>query len=902
MAFQAQLSAQAGELVECVARTSPKSRQFNKHREQVLRRLLHHSFLRTNQFEVETRLNGLEEIFRIQHREGLADALRSRLDRLNHSPEQWHPEILYLLLELSDQPLRNTRLESLKELHGPKSEPAPRLTWEDIAREDGWAQDPDLWRSVDYSDTSDDDALEDRSTESDDSDEQSASGEALWRVRKAEDVIINLQDGSKLQEIRDAHQWRLGPQPSEGDVRSHKVAITELHILREVLFMLRGYKTSLFPIDSTPDFTYQLPSVSWVTYKALINSFAEMGRKVGILRALSKQSQRAPHLQVFQDCVSRSLRSFDEAVTNIESRIILVKQDVVLSLVAASDELKAPLEPLSRLSDIVQQLEDSGHGAFRYLELLFLEIGNSQISGRRSTYEFLGRIFFDCFQYYLRPIRLWMQDGQLIPGDKLFFVSECATHVPMNEAWTSQFRLRRTADGNLYAPSFLHPSVNKIFTAGKSIVMLKHLGKYERDELNTAEASEPALDFDALLSPDLELAPFAELFDAAFERWIQSKHQATSAMLKSVLFESCGLWANLATMQLLYFMSDGALADSFCSSIFKKLDTLPQGWRDRYALTSLAQEVYSTSLDSPRLSVTIGQQGQRLPASTARDFVRKYLPELGLVFNVRWPVQMILTGESLLRYKTVFTLLLQLRRAHYMLNKQRFQPDPTVSVDNWSDRGGYYSIRSRLLWFCTTFWTYLSTLVLAPNGEKLRLDLEAAPDVDAMIEVHLAFTRRVMDEACLGAKLEPIKECILDILDLTIQLDKAYSLNALREAEEMHETSRLSLISSPARTPLKGTPRRGGAPRTRRAVGTSDDEDSENPDSDLRHGDPGSTGKSFGDEARGIQGVFESRLKFVSDGLRAVARATGSSAAAKWDILAEMLDAGVDLQRYHPLA
>ncbi|MBE3044519.1 hypothetical protein IMZ48_18520, partial [Candidatus Bathyarchaeota archaeon] len=509
----------------------------------------HHNYLRTNQFEVEERLNGLEEISRIQHREGLADALHERLDRLSSFPAKWHPDILHLLLELSDQPVRNTRLEALDDLKEPEPEHAPPLKWEDIAREDGWgAEDLDLWKTNDYSDESEDEVYEDQLSESDDPDEVLSSEEALWRAHKVEDLIVNLKGGPRLQDIRDAQQWRLGPQPADGEARSHKVAITELQIIREVLFMLRGYKTSLFPIDSTPDFTYQLPGISWVTYKALINSLAEMGRSLGVLRTFAERRQTFHHFQVFQDCVLRGLRSFDEKVTAIETRIILAQQDVVLSLVAISNELKPSLEPFTQLSGVVQQLEESGHGAFRHLELLFMEIGNAQVSGRRPTYEFLGRVFFDCFRFYLRPIRQWMQDGQLIPGDKVFFVSQSATHTSMSEVWTTQFRLRRTTDGSLYAPDFLHPSANKIFTAGKSIVILKHLGKYQRD---TAE-TEPTFDFDSIFSPDLELAPFSELFDGAFEQWIQSKYQVTSTTLKDALFTSCGLWANLEAMQLLY--------------------------------------------------------------------------------------------------------------------------------------------------------------------------------------------------------------------------------------------------------------------------------------------------------------------------------------------------------------
>ncbi len=35
-------------------------------------------------------------------------------------------------------------------------------------------------------------------------------------------------------------------------------------------------------------------------------------------------------------------------------------------------------------------------------------------------YALLGSIFFRCFQVYLRPIRLWMEEGSIVPQDEAF--------------------------------------------------------------------------------------------------------------------------------------------------------------------------------------------------------------------------------------------------------------------------------------------------------------------------------------------------------------------------------------------------------------------------------------------------------------------------------------------------
>ncbi|PKS10803.1 hypothetical protein jhhlp_002560 [Lomentospora prolificans] len=917
MAFQAQLFSFTSELVEAITGTSSmlpffglssdiqiltrdtqsQPEKFSKYRDRTLRRLRNHNFLRTNQFEVEKTLNGLEETFRVHHREALADALRERLDALDPVPEKWRPDFLHLLLELSDRPLQNTNLDDLDALRPPTRQPQPQLRWEDIAKEDGWADEPDLWASIDYSDSDagvDEEYLSDSGSDG----HSSASDQLSGSSRVAKDFVLEPQDHSTLEALKEAQKWRVHQPLRPSEAGRRKVAISELQVLREALSMLRGQSTTLFSEDYAPNVTYQLSDVSMDTYQSLIDGLAETGRRLGILRAFCMRPQSASHIQVFQDCVTRNLYSFDTHVTNIESRLIQLHQDTIISLVAALNELKTPLEPLYKLSDILRQLEESNQGAFRYLELLFQEIGVAQVSGRRTTYEVLGRIFFECFRFYLRPMRLWMQEGELIPGDKIFFVSESATYVPLNQVWRDQFRVKRTADGSLYAPKFLSPSAGKIFIAGKSIVILKHLGKYSSVQNGLGQENEPTFDFDSMFASASDLAPFTELFNASFDRWVRSKHHATALGLKKVLFESCGLWADLEVMQLLYFMADGSLADSFCTSIFKKLDMLSAAWRDRYALTSLAQEAYSPNVPHHRLSVTIGQRGQRVPAITARDFVRKLLPEISLIYNVRWPVQMILAEESVIRYKSVFTLLLQLRRANYMLKKHRILANDATDGENWDDRSVYYLVRSKLLWFCNTLQSYLTSLVLLPNCEKLRADLESSQDVDAMTEVHLAFTKRVLDECCLGSKLEPIREGILDIVDLTIQLEKAYVLNARRESEEMQEISRLSIITSPPRPSLTSTPSRG-LKTPRRGVDSSDDDDEDDEDAHIDHDGHGRHDvRSFKETVLTLHSSFDKHLRFVTEGLRAVARATGDTAASKWYILAEMLETGITGARF----
>lgn len=686
-----------------------------------------------------------------------------------------------------------------------------------------------------------------------------------------------------------------------------KIPISEFQILREVLFLLNGLPTSLFGPDCTPVPKYQLSDVSWDTYRALVNSFAEYGRTILPLRKFIETTQDVPLVQAFQDSVRQCLRCFDKQISQIQGRYVEIQEDRVISLIALQEELKPHLVPLAGLGHVVRLLQEERYAhSFRFLELLYDATCIAQLSGDERTYSYLGEIFFDCFRVYIRPIREWMEQGELTPGDKTFFVAESSTSVPLNQIWSDKFNLRKSQQGQLHAPSFLQPAVRKIFNTGKSIVVLKHLGRFQRlandDDLRLPE---PPLDFQCICSsPDLAFAPFSELFDGAFDRWVQSKHLSTSSNLQTILFESCGLWSSLDALEHVYFMSDGSLADTFTSSVFASLDARSTTWTDRFTLTELAQEAWSpcASLESYRLSASVDpDQTFRDNPDEARRSVRNSLAGIRLSYKLAWPVQLIITKSTIIYYQTLFTLLLRLRRSATILITSSALLKSHTGKQPDDHEQAYYALRSRLLWFTTSLHSYLTTLVLTPEIAKMHAALQDSEDIDDMIDIHTTFARRLADEALLGAKLDPIHQCVLDVLDLAVRLEDARRVEGERQAAEA------------ARYAQYGTPkRRGGAradppPSALRGVYVSPREKEREEDETILFGDdddlPGGphwTGRgsqpqprTYAETLGGARADFDRHLRFIAGGLRGVARASTDAAAAKWDILAEMLEMGI---------
>ncbi|KAF4585533.1 gamma-tubulin complex component GCP5 [Ophiocordyceps camponoti-floridani] len=769
MAFAARLGPLSQDLLQSLAPSDTEidtQLSCSWHPDAVLRKLKTHPYLRTNPFEIEQRLEGLDEKFRVNNREALANALRLRLNSLSRQPSQWHPDVLHLLLELSDQPTFKTRLDSLHTLQQSREPPPPEspLNWQQIAREDGWGRDEDLWKSTSYSSDGSVDDDTGLVSAAGSSEATSLAGDDETPARTAQDYIVHPVDSDALQLVLEAQSWRTNP--------SEPCVVSELQVVRDVLFMLHGLECSLFDRTAEPISGFRMAGTAPETHSALMSSLADKGRRMRTIRQFVAQPQTVPHVQALQDCLSRRLAHVDGRLSAMESRFALPGGEVVVSLLAVMSELALCLEPALALSRVVSQLRDATTSdTFHCLELLFEEIGVAQLAGKSDTFEVLVRVFVECLNIYLRPVQLWMREGKLLPGDESFFVIESSTHVSLGDTWQSRFQFRKTADRRPQAPSFIRPAVGDIYNAGRNMVVLRLLGKATAP---LSSGAEPPLDYDALCPAGFELAPFADMFSAAFGRWVQSRCCETWAILKPTLVGDWGLFESLDALQALYLMADGRAAATLCSALFAVKDA---GWRDGYAVTMTGREAYASLQDSSRLVISF--DGDLVAGN---DSVRAVLPVIKISYRLPWPVQMIVTTESIANYQSIFTLLLQLKKAMHVLHEARL---PDEYREDRAQSCLFYATRHKLLWFCATMHTYLAMQVLEPTAVQMKRDLKSADSIETMIATHCGGMKLMTEQACLSHELTSVREKMLDILDLAVRLDDSQTNDCPEDLVEM---------------------------------------------------------------------------------------------------------------------
>lgn len=855
-----------------------------------------------------SRFDGLEEKFRVYNEDPLADALRERLILLEEKEIKCAPEILQLLLDLSGKPVSTSKLEDLDFLREQEPDTGPPLKWNDLVAEDPLLRDKSVWRNVDFGAESSDgeDGFEDSRSELSGTDTTVQSSIDEEFSRRPEEYIIDTVNKEELEKLRQAQFWKKTLSVGGVKLETVRKSITELQAIREVLFMFSGWPTSLFEFTAevqkaiVPSKGFALKHASVESFEKLLTGLAEKGSVVLILRSWAKLPQPIPLIQIFQSSVLERINALDTSLSSIHQRFVAIEHDVVVSLLEVQEKIDGYLRPILRLSEMIERLETEKYPhSFRYLEMLYDETCTSQMAGDDQMYAFMGKIFFGCFQVYLRPLRTWMENGELKSGDKMFFVSEGTTDAGPASIWQSRYQIRQTQGGVLHAPRFLRATANKIFTTGKSVVVLKHLNKFTALGSSRHEI-EPVLNFETVCDLSrLRLAPFPELFDVAFDAWVESKHHLASSRLRATLFDSCGLHKSLDAIANIYFMADGATSAVFTNAIFDKLDTLDESWNDRFTLTELSQSTFGSiaSVSPDRLRTEV----LHLPRNV-QDVARcrrsvKILSAVEFKYRLSWPIQIIVTPSTISSYQRIFTFLFQIRRSSHILSRQRLIDDVLTHTSSADERALYYSIRTRFIWFIQTLYYYLTSLVIEPNSLKMREQLKDSKDVDRMIEVHATNIKSTLDQALLGSRLELIHKTILKILDLGIKLEDAQAANAAANKETMEqqrEMMDLSMASLGLHTPRKRLNKLTRSTGKVKDDSSSDEDVEKEIDVDLSilSSTYEDAGESYVEKLRKMKADFDRLGRFVASGLRGVARAGGGDEARSWDVLGEMLEAG----------
>ncbi|KAK4890523.1 hypothetical protein LTR27_010804 [Elasticomyces elasticus] len=730
---------------------------------------------RVNPFEIKDRCAGLVEKFGVLNRDDLAEALQSRLDSLPQT--RWIPDVLSLLLQLSNRPLESVSLSGLDGLTKVFSPPT-ELTWEDIVAEDPLT-DEDVWGNVErgYHSSGDDKVFDDSDSEPTTSTQATSLAEddfaALARLH------IVKPDASLLGDVRTAREMLSRPRDS-----SDANTVSELTLICETISMLRGLPTYLFSVGTggvvSVSSNLCIATASKPMLNHVLSHFAEIGTQLGFLRHWTHRQQGEACVQSIQAAVQYTTSAIDLSIGRLEQRFIEPPDSCVVSLVDVRIEVEDFTRAAIHLSSIIVANDRASNGnessSFVLLDALYKEACMADMAGDKHLFDAIAGALLAGVRTYLRPVLLWAGSGDLPEQEAdTFFVRPDEENCPLGEMWHKRFTLRLQTSERACAPEVMQPFIQQLYAAGKERAFLK---------LNGHEADEPFVDVVSLTArlkmatvterlTTNSLMPFDELLHELLRDCFDATRPPKTTTSRAVMLEHVDLLRHTHAFDNVFLGSDGMALQAFTGSLFGLLQRGSSSWHDKFFLTRLAQSTLGAdpSVDAHCVSVSVltdDKPSARGPASRQLDRVK-------LAYAVPWPVQNVVRSADLPTYSAAFTLLLQIEYAAYVLRPQTF--DLRKLELGWRSAGPALqeasSLRARLIWFIGILRSHYGT-VITTHANGLRRNLETADGIDSMAEIWATHDKHLRLCVLLAPNVAPLMDAVKHILRLSESLEDAW--------------------------------------------------------------------------------------------------------------------------------
>jgi len=727
------------------------------------RDLRHHRFPRTDQFQVRDSLDGLIEKFEVLNNERLADALKKRLEELESESTKWKPEILSLLLLLSDEPLRKSTVDALDMLY--QDDFQPTLTWDEILADDPLEADG-VWDEVDFRAGSEDEDTTLLSLASSHTSEDTRSSSIDERsVDVAAQAFVLPIHSDELGSVLHAKQ---------------QTNLTEVQLIRETLHMLYGLPTAIYKIDGV-DHTIRaqssimLESLSKTALSSLLQSFASMGTEIGVLRHYSKVRHDGFLIQTFAAAIDEQLQDFGASIARIENSFVNMNESLVVSLITLESEVRNLVEQFVYLKTVIQVM----HGlpttqSFRLLDELYNHVCMAEIIGDSEGFDRTSRLFSRCLHTYLKPLGTWMDDGDLgLPNVASPFISR--DNVGISNFWKDRYIQALDEDGLFTGPGFLQSLMPQMFASGKSVAFMRELGlSTTTPEHVLSEIDRVIPDFSIKHAADeqISLIPFPQLLHSRLEAWVSSKHQHTWRTLSQHLQRKGGIMNTVEALEYLYLSKDGSLTNQCASTVFAKLDAGKATWHEPLFLEDLVRSCFANyaSVDKRRISITRINEAKFIERSR-RDRTVKALAIIPAYIAYSFPADIhnIISPKTAMPiHVAISTILLQLHRPISLLSLRSLKHSKTSHHAQQARRYLTLRLRHRLLHTLTTIRSHLLHEAIAPASRTLHSALMSATSIDGLIAAHATYMARLERGCLLSTQVSGVHGAILSLADLGV--------------------------------------------------------------------------------------------------------------------------------------
>ncbi|XP_026689836.2 gamma-tubulin complex component 5-like [Ciona intestinalis] len=288
-------------------------------------------------------------------------------------------------------------------------------------------------------------------------------------------------------------------------------------------------------------------------------------------------------------------------------------------------------------------------------------------------------------------------------------------------------------------------------------------------------------------------SPIPVLIKESISPLVQEKCEHASSMLLEVFKTRFGLSTSLEVFHNFYLMGWGDVMHVFATEIFKLLQHQTTLNDDPVSFNIILQEAMAIRCSqSPGVFVSMNMDGQEQNTGLLGTR-KKVVPGIHQLIHatdcielqcpVEWPVNIVITEQSMMTYKRLFSYLMRIKRAVFCLEQLNFctiyENGDNFSTESKIKCHRLSLLRHKMLHLLQQWYSYIMTSVIQSEKHGFLIAMEEAQSLDDIIAAHERFLSRVclhclIDETTQAEKL--VQGTMKKILTFSITFHMLWSL------------------------------------------------------------------------------------------------------------------------------
>ncbi|KAL0828859.1 hypothetical protein ABMA28_003768 [Loxostege sticticalis] len=354
---------------------------------------------------------------------------------------------------------------------------------------------------------------------------------------------------------------------------------------------------------------------------------------------------------------------------------------------------------------------------------------------------------------------------------------------------------------------------------------IRDLKTYSKDHFNSKmdlEMAGSCYTHPAIIMEEVKKRPYSNIFASHFEEEKDVKitndniATLTACLQRSVMLPltyqlevvnnsiltyflvNLDMYEHLRSLKDYFFLMDGEFSRSICHNLFSKLTkTLnPQELLNFATLHNILDKALGSSIShvhkfSENLSFTITESPLSFQHSSP-----DVLQCLSLTYAVRWPLNIILSQEALLRYAKVFQFLVKMRRIFWVLGEDFESLKLSVKLSKQHSRKllkspHYISIqiyRHVMASMIRALDNYIVTTCILSSWTEFENDLTKARTLDDLYECHVVYIKKVLFRCLLNNRSTPVMKLLNDIFTVILKFSRVLKAGEWQQQDTGHFT------------------------------------------------------------------------------------------------------------------